>query len=436
MAFWIFLAIVMFAVAALLLAAFIRWLGQPTAEPVGDVEVYRDLLNEIQSKLQQGAIDDTEAEAARLLTVKRALATASSELPVARKLATSERNVALVGALGIVALGLVGLFAATPNAAPASNNGSFATQREFGSFAREQPIPKDLVTEMQAFVSETRDMQQPQGDLPPVDEMIRRLAARLQQNPKDSQGWRTLGWSYLNIGRYSEASDAYAKAVELSPGDAEVRGARVEALVRSTDGVVNADARSAIEDTLKIDSGNGRARFYKGLASAQDGDKTTALTIWREVLKEADPNESWVPDLKNRIGVLEGNPDKEDLAGSAGSGTAIAMGSPQTQRAPVDTQIPPTTAKGPNPQDVQAAEAMAPADRSAMIRGMVDRLARRLEKSPRDADGWIKLIQSRMVLGETELAKQALASGTGAFADDSGQRDRIVAAAQKLGLSD
>jgi cytochrome c-type biogenesis protein CcmH len=95
----------------------------------------------------------------------------------------------------------------------------------------------------------------------------------------------------------------------------------------------------------------------------------------------------------------------------------------------------PTIEKGPSPQEVQSAEAMPPAERSAMIQGMVDRLASRLEKSPRDADGWIKLIQSRMVLGETELAKQALARGTEAFTDDTQQRDRIIAAAQQLGLN-
>ena len=78
---------------------------------------------------------------------------------------------------------------------------------------------------------------------------------------------------------------------------------------------------------------------------------------------------------------------------------------------------------------------MEPADRSAMIRGVVDCLANRLEKSPHDADGWIKLIQSRMVLGETELARQALARGIEAFTDDNQQRARIVTAAQKLGLS-
>jgi cytochrome c-type biogenesis protein CcmH len=77
---------------------------------------------------------------------------------------------------------------------------------------------------------------------------------------------------------------------------------------------------------------------------------------------------------------------------------------------------------------------MPPADRLVMIRGMVDGLAKRLEQSPRDADGWIKLIRSRMVLGETELAKQALESGLEAFDEGSPERDQIAAAALKLGL--
>ena len=91
--------------------------------------------------------------------------------------------------------------------------------------------------------------------------------------------------------------------------------------------------------------------------------------------------------------------------------------------------------KGPTPEDVRAAEAMLPAERSAMIRGMVDGLANRLSESPRDAEGWIKLIRSRVVLGETELAKQALARGVEVFTDDKQQQDRIMTAAQQLGLA-
>ena len=435
MVFWIFLAIVISAAAALLSAPMARWLGRPMVASAADIETYRGLLKEIESRHRQGVIDDAEAETARLEAIKRALAADRTSQPAAPVIVVSDRKFSAIFVSGVVVLGLAGLYAVTGNDNLASPRESVAARPALASSARDQSVPENLVTALQTFVSENQEQPRAQSSIPPVDEMILRLAARLQQNPADSQGWRTLGWSYLNVGRFSEAADAYAKAIELTPNDAEIRGARIEALVRSAGGVVTADIRSAIEDTLKRDPGNGRARFYRALASEQEGDKIAALTVWRDLLKEADPNESWVPDLRNRISALEGDAGGEIPTGPAGARAAMAVGSSQTSRAPVESQGSPMVEKGPGPQDVQAAAAMAPADRSAMIRAMVDRLADRLEKSPRDADGWIKLVQSRVVLGEPELAKQALARGIEAFTDDTQQRERIVAAAQQLGLT-
>ena len=84
---------------------------------------------------------------------------------------------------------------------------------------------------------------------------------------------------------------------------------------------------------------------------------------------------------------------------------------------------------------MQAADTMSPTDRSAMISGMVDRLADRLERSPRDADGWLRLIRARIVLGESDLAKQALGRSLEVFSDDAAERDRITASARQLGLA-
>jgi len=235
------------------------------------------------------------------------------------------------------------------------------------------------------------------------------------------------------MGRFTEASEAYAKAIELSPNIAEIRSARIEALVKSADGVVTSDAKRAIEDTLKLDPKDARARFFEGLAKEQEGDRTSALAEWIELQKDVDSDEPWVSDLKKRISELEGGigtslpgVPRPATAGSELLERLRASGGPQMSQ-PLE--------KGPTSEDVRAAEAMLPAERSAMIRGMVDGLANRLSESPRDADGWIKLIRSRVVLGETELAKQALARGLEVFTDDKQQQDRIVAAAQQLGLS-
>lgn len=53
--------------------------------------------------------------------------------------------------------------------------------------------------------------------LPDVDTMIDRLAARLQTAPQDLEGWRLLGWSYFHTSRYVQATAAFKKALELDP---------------------------------------------------------------------------------------------------------------------------------------------------------------------------------------------------------------------------
>jgi cytochrome c-type biogenesis protein CcmH len=439
MTFWIILAITTFAAAALLSAPFIRRLERPRAELAGNIEVCRDQLKEVESKQRQGVIDDAQAEASRLEIARRVLAADRSEQSVMPKLTVSERNFTMICVAGIVVLGSVGLYTTMENPDLPSTAVSVAVQPVSTSLTREPSIPENLMAPLQAFASETKGQakgqSRSQAGLPPVDEMIQRLTARLLQNPKDAQGWRTLGWSYFNVGRFNEASEAYAKAIELNPNVADVRSARIEAMVRSADGVVTTEASNAIDDTLKIDPQNARARFFRGLAKEQGGDKTSALTDWIEVRRDANPDEAWVPELKNRISGLQRELGLDAGASPAEPKAAMAGESPETSKTQGSSQLPSATEKGPGPQDVRTAEAMPAAERSAMIRGMVDRLADRLEKSPRDADGWIKLIQSRIVLGETELAKQALNRGIETFNDDTPQRDRIIAAAQQLGLN-
>jgi len=66
---------------------------------------------------------------------------------------------------------------------------------------------------------------------------------------------------------------------------------------------------------------------------------------------------------------------------------------------------------------------------------MVSSLADRLESKPRDEEGWMRLIRSRLVLGEEGAAREALARALVVFADDASAGGRIAATAKELGLS-
>ena len=441
MTLWLILTIMTAAAAISASVPLIRRFDRSQAEFVSDIEIYRDQLQEVEHELQQGLIDDTQAEMARVEIKRRILAADSSQRAVTPKLSGGERNFAVICVAGIVVLGSVGLYALTGNPELASWRAPYreeyreVAQRGFTSFSPDSSAQKGFAAAEQTRMSENEGEPRPHAGLPSVEEMIQRLTARLIRNPKDSEGWRTLGWSYLNIGRFQEAAEAYARAIELDPDIAEVRGDRIEALVAAADGIVTSEAKTAIEDTLKLDPKNVQARFFLGLAEEQEGDKASALAEWTELLKNTNSDEPWVVDLKNRISELGRNMGVDGGSRPAEPKPVIVGRMRGAMTAQGGSQTPREVENGPGTADVQAAEAMPAADRSLMIREMVDGLANRLEQSPRDADGWIKLIRSRIVLGESKLAKQALARGLNVFADDAGERDRIAAAAQQLGLN-
>ena len=118
---------------------------------------------------------------------------------------------------------------------------------------------------------------------------------------------------------------------------------------------------------------------------------------------------------------------EEAKAKAAGSGNSKTVSSLQTGA--VDK-----SGNGLSDEKVTAPEAMPALERDAAIRSMVDGLASRLESSPRDVDGWIQLMRSRIVLGESEVAATSFRKALEVFVDDKAASGKIMAAATELGL--
>jgi cytochrome c-type biogenesis protein CcmH len=119
---------------------------------------------------------------------------------------------------------------------------------------------------------------------------------------------------------------------------------------------------------------------------------------------------------------VPGQPDPAAAAATAAAGVAPA---------PV---VPPGVMPSPSREQVQAAQAMSPADRQAMIRSMVDGLAEKLKANPRDEGGWLRLMRARQVLGDMAAARTARDQALAAFAGDAAAQGRIRAAASDMGL--
>lgn len=129
------------------------------------------------------------------------------------------------------------------------------------------------------------------------------------------------------------------------------------------------------------------------------------------------------------------DPNSEELKLEYEEVRARASESDDTQPAsPSRTETVAKDGPLPSAEDVSRFQAMPAHERADAIRSMVDGLASRLESSPRDVEGWSRLMRSRVVLGEKDVAETALRKALDIFKDDAAASDRIRAAAIGLGL--
>jgi cytochrome c-type biogenesis protein CcmH len=425
---WFILTLMTCVVAVWVAASFLQASPAGDDDHNADANVYRDQLAEVDREQRDGLISPEQADAARLEIKRRLLALDRSALPAIRRLSPIERTFFGRG------LALASVAAATTLYVMNGNPDIPAQPRRAtapGLVAVGSAVPPNAAGSTGAAPAAVGA-----PALAGVDEMIEKLAARLAKSPNDADGWRMLGWSYTGTERFTEAAQAYGKAIELSPKIGSLRTSLGEALVRAADGRVTPDAVKSFDEAIKLDAKDPRARFFLGLAKEQTGDKAAALKDWLVVVAESSPADDWLPDLKERVQRLAQELG-QDVSGAVGKPTAAqvpAVGGILGKLNADATQSTAQPPRGPTPDDVKAAEALPASDRNAMIQGMVGGLQKRLDASPRDVEGWIKLIRSRTVLGETAKAKAAVDRALSTFVDAPAERKQISDTAAELGL--
>lgn len=444
MTLWIILTAMTAVVAVWAAIPFLRRAdgGESTKELAKSSAVYRDQLRQIDAELKTGSINEAEAQATRAETARRLVLAEREEKSQAEPAQFGDRSFSAVGIAVAVALGSTILYAkiGEPDRIPRVQPPGGAVSGEAGNAGA---LPPRHPAVARAQPSGATDAQGGGGQapaLPTVDGMIDRLVQRLRANPEDAEGWRMLGWSYASQGRFKEATAAYQDAIKRQPENADLYSARGEILVRAGNGVVSPEAANMFDEALKRDKADPRARFFLGLRKEQAGDGKAALDDWISILQGAPAGEPWARDLRERVEHLAAEL-KIDMAGrlpvvpSASPGPQFGGGGPGILGAlkgegRLGPQSPAAAGTG-----ISGSKGLsADDDQSAMIRGMVDGLAARLEKQPRDFEGWSRLIRSRAVLGEKEKAKTALAKAREIFADTPEALAAIGATAREIRL--
>jgi cytochrome c-type biogenesis protein CcmH len=186
---------------------------------------------------------------------------------------------------------------------------------------------------------------------------------------------------------------AYAAALRLLGETPERVSAYGEALVAAAGGVVGTQARGAFERATALDPRNPTPQFYLARAAEQDGEHAVARTRYEAMLASAPSEAPWVPLVRQQLASLEG---RENAAGIA---------------------------------------SLPAAERESAVRGMVDRLASRLESRSGTPEEWQRLVRSYAVLGDRDKAAAALTKARAALSPDQTAVASIEALAGDLGLS-
>lgn len=363
------------------------------------LDILKGQLAELDAQLAGNLIAQAEADALRTEIKRRILAEDRESANLARPLPAAAMPWMALGLVAVVAVSSTALYALMGH--PELTSSAIAGSTGAGAAA-------------QAAAGPDAQQQHPMGD---VSAMIAGLESRLQQNPNDAAGWQMLGWSYMRTGRPADAAKAYGRAVALDPSHAEYLSAEGEAMVQS-EGKVSDDAAAIFRRAMKGDATDPRSRYFLAIYRDQQGDHAGAMKDFITLLKSAPPNAPWAAQVRNYV---------EDLA--------------KDQHIDISSQLPPAPATapqasqpGPTGDQVAAASQMSAADRQAMIRAMVDKLADGLKANPHDSGGWVRLMRARMVLGESDKAGQAYQDARKAFAGTPAALAALQEAAKSLGV--
>jgi cytochrome c-type biogenesis protein CcmH len=349
--FWIIAGLLVVAALLALLRPLLRTIRESGDEGESAIAIFRRQLAHIDAEVAQGRLAMDEAAGARAEITRRMLVAADQRTRDPgpnRSPNISWRIAAIAGIAALLPVAALAIYSAV------------------GS-------PAALDSSRIAGASEDRAGPHDKRELAAAADQLK---ARLEREPGHVEGWDLLGRTFTSLGRFADAHDAYNHAIALAPNETVLHAELGELLVLAAGGKVTSEAQAEFGKA----GTDPRARFYRAEAALQRGDPEAAKVALKALLADAPADAPWRRVIEERLAEIAPG---ERPAGASNAGLTE--------------------------NDVAAAQAMSPEERQRMIRGMVDRLAARLEQNPNDKEGWIRLARAYDVLGETEKAAAARA---------------------------
>ena len=195
-----------------------------------------------------------------------------------------------------------------PAAAPAPSAPPPTTTAGATPATGSAPDPQKVREAQQALAGAS-----PQDRQAMINSMVERLAARLEQQPDDVDGWSRLARSYAVLNQPAKGRDAYARAVKLRPGDIALKESYAEAIISAAGDDATAppaEATALFRQILAAEPKNQMALWYVGIAEADAGHKDVARDLWSRLLAELPANAPGRQEVEQRLAALKAGAGK------------------------------------------------------------------------------------------------------------------------------
>jgi cytochrome c-type biogenesis protein CcmH len=265
---WLVLAALMALTLAFLVRPLTRQAAGRARGAAYDLEVYRDQLAEIDRDRARGVIDEAEAAAARLEVQRRMLGADARAEKAASTAPLSSRAVLVIALIVPLAAGSLYVGLGRPDLV------GVAVPKQA---TRRGPTAADIAA--------ARKMT-PQQRIQMIRGMVEGLAARLEQNPNNLQGWLRLGRAYEVLGERTKAADAFGRAAALAPKNIEVQSRHALAMLRAhpRGKPLTSAIRRKLLGLLALDPKHPLGLYYAGVFAAEAGRTAEAIRHWETLI--------------------------------------------------------------------------------------------------------------------------------------------------------
>ncbi|RYF41224.1 MAG: c-type cytochrome biogenesis protein CcmI [Comamonadaceae bacterium] len=175
--------------------------------------------------------------------------------------------------------------------------------------------------------------------------MVAQMAQQLENpppgQPSDPAAWTMLARSYAALDRFEDADRAYARAIELSPVDAQLLADRADVLALLQGRNAAGEPTRLVERALQLDPKNLKALALAGSAAFERKDLAAATRYWEQARALAPAGSEFAVGLERSLAAARGGNGGADapqaLAGTRISGTVNLAPALAARVAPGDT---------------------------------------------------------------------------------------------------